>query len=99
MSAATRPPATPTVKTDDDRVRVTEWLIKPGEATGYHRHDMDYVIVPMAEGVLTIQGPDGSLTDYPISPTAPYSRAAGVEHDVINNTNSPILFIEIEIKR
>jgi len=93
-----RPPATPTVRADDDRVRVTEWRLNPGEATGYHRHEMDYVIVPLTEGVLTIQGPDGGLTDYPLSPSAPYARKAGVEHDVINNTAATILFVEVELK-
>lgn len=99
MSNTKRPAATPTVKTDDDIVRITEWRFEPGQATGYHRHEMDYVVVPMTEGILTIEAPDGTLTDYPISPNAPYARKAGVEHDVINATQRPIVFMEIEIKR
>jgi hypothetical protein len=93
-----RPPATPTLRADDDKVRVTEWRIMPGEATGYHTHEMDYVIVPLVEGVVTIQAPDGSMSDHVMSPSAPYSRKAGVQHDVINNTKSPILFVEVELK-
>ena len=99
MSRTTRPAATPTVKTDDARVRITEWRFEPGQATGYHRHEMDYVVVPMTAGILTIEAADGTSAEYPISPDAPYSRQAGVEHDVINNTARPIVFMEIEIKR
>ena len=45
-----RPPATPTVQIDNERVRVTEWRFAPGEATGWHRHAHDYVVVPLATG-------------------------------------------------
>ena len=39
--------AVPTVQVDNDRVRVTEWRFAPGTATGWHRHEFDYVVVPM----------------------------------------------------
>ena len=47
---ATRPPATPTVQIDNERVRVTLWRFAPGEATGWHRHECDYVVVPLVTG-------------------------------------------------
>ena len=31
----------------NDRVIVTEWRFDPGANTGWHRHDHDYVIVPI----------------------------------------------------
>ena len=37
--------ATPTVFIDNERVRVTEWRFAPGAATGWHRHEYDYVVV------------------------------------------------------
>ena len=50
--------ATSKVFIDNERVRVTEWRFAPGAATGWHRHEMDYVVVPMADGdVLTVTGP------------------------------------------
>ena len=39
--------ATSDVQIDNDEVRVTEWRLAPGSATGHHRHGMDYVIVPV----------------------------------------------------
>jgi hypothetical protein len=52
--------AVPTLQIDNDRVRVTEWRFAKGAATGYHRHEYDYVVVPGTTGRLKIVGPDGS---------------------------------------
>ena len=46
--------AVPTVQLDTDRVKVTEWRFAPGAATGWHRHDYDYVVVPMTTGKLLL---------------------------------------------
>ena len=54
--------ATPTRLIDNDRVRVTEWKFKPGAHTGWHRHEMDYVVVPVTHGQLHIKEPDGERT-------------------------------------
>ena len=35
-----------TTQIDNERSRVTEWRFAPGAATGFHRHEYDYVIVP-----------------------------------------------------
>ena len=36
-----------TIFEDNDRVRVTEWRFGPGEETGWHRHELDYTVVPL----------------------------------------------------
>ena len=41
---------------DNERVRVSEWRFAPGAATGWHRHEMDYVVVPMVDGELELVG-------------------------------------------
>ena len=46
--------AVPTVQIDNDRTRVTEWRFAPGAATGFHRHEYDYVIVPGTTGKLKL---------------------------------------------
>ena len=44
-----------TVSVDDDRVRVTTWTFEAaGTATGRHRHEFDYVIVPITGGTFTV---------------------------------------------
>lgn len=91
------PSATPTVLTDNDRVRVTRWVFAAGEATGHHRHAYDYVVAPQSDGTLLIRSADGEQRAE-LRRDAPYFREAGVEHDVINASGHEIAFVEIEIK-
>ncbi len=92
----TRPLATSANQIDDDRFRVTEWSFEPGAHTGWHRHEHDYVVVPMVTGSLTIETADGAF-DAPLVTGQSYTRRAGVEHDVINGNDFPFRFIEVEI--
>ena len=89
--------AVPTVKIDNARVRVTEWRFAPGAATGFHRHEYDYTVVPITTGPLLITGPAGSATAALVA-GEPYFRPAGVEHDVRNPNAFDFVFIEIELK-
>ena len=90
--------ATPTVQIDNDRVRVTEWRFAPGAATGWHRHAMDYVVVPMTTGKLLLEEPGGATRHAQLTAGVSYHRTAGVEHDVINDNDSEFVFVEIEMK-
>ena len=68
---------------DTERVRVTMWKFAPGQATGAHRHEFDYVVVPVSGGTFTITAADGT-TDLHQEAGQAYARHAGVEHDVAN---------------
>jgi quercetin dioxygenase-like cupin family protein len=83
---------------DNDEVRVTEWRLEPGSATGHHRHEMDYVIVPVTNSDMTIVAPDGSRSIAKLQIGKSYFRKAGVEHDVLNETKDAIVFLEVELK-
>ncbi|HLT19414.1 MAG TPA: cupin domain-containing protein [Thermomicrobiales bacterium] len=91
-------PATATVQVDNERVRVTEWSFTPGAATGYHRHEYDYVVVPLMNGRLKLVGPDGEESFAELEAGVSYYREAGVEHDVINASDGDFSFVEIELK-
>jgi quercetin dioxygenase-like cupin family protein len=93
-----RAKAVPTVKIDNDQVRVTEWRFAPGAHTGQHRHEYPYVVVPMTTGALAITSTAGEATAA-LTVGEPYFRAAGVEHDVANPNHAEFVFIEIEMKR
>jgi quercetin dioxygenase-like cupin family protein len=93
----TRPQAVPTVQINDDRVIVTEWRFAPGAETGWHRHEHDYVVVPMTDGELLAETTEGDRTA-PLVAGCCYNRQVGVEHNVINNTDHEVVFIEIEIR-
>ena len=92
-----RPSARPTVQIDNDRTRVTEWRFAPGAATGWHRHEYDYVVVPLTSGLLRVEAPDGEH-DAELTAGRPYFRNSGVEHDVVNANEHEFVFVEIEFK-
>ena len=90
--------AVPTVHLENERVRVTEWRFAPGAATGWHRHELDYVIVPVTAGTLHLD--DGEkVMEAELVAGVPYFRRAGVEHDVINAGAGDIAFVEVELKQ
>jgi beta-alanine degradation protein BauB len=99
MNVATpRPKAVATVQIDDDRVKVTEWRFPPGAETGWHTHTMDYVVVPVATGMLEVELTDGTTLRAALAHGASYARKSGVEHNVINASAHEVAFVEIEIK-
>ncbi|MEX0758985.1 MAG: cupin domain-containing protein [Tistlia sp.] len=90
--------AVPTVQVDNERTRVTEWRFAPGAATGWHRHDHDYVVVPMTPGRLKLVDAQGKASFSELTPGVSYFKQAGVEHDVINPNDGEFVFVEVEFK-
>ena len=90
-------PARSTLQIDNDRVRVTEWRFAPGASTGYHRHEMEYVVVPLVTGRVRLVEPDGTR-EVEMKAGVSYTRPVGVEHDVININDYEYAFIEVELK-
>ena len=83
---------------DNSRVRVTEWLFDPGDETGQHIHEYDYVVVPMKDGILKIINNDGSVTLSELKKGVSYLSEKGVNPNVINENKFHYSFVEIEIK-
>lgn len=89
--------ASPTVLIDNARTRLTEWRFAGrGDNTGWHRHDFDYVVVPIQDGILEITDKSGKLTKAELKTGVPYYRDLGVEHDVANGNDFEFAFIEVE---
>lgn len=90
--------AVPTVQVDNDQFRVTEWRFAPGAETGWHRHEMNYVVVPMTTGQLKIELPDDEIMISDLKAGISYAREIGVEHNVINANGYEFVFVEVETK-
>jgi len=89
--------ATPTILIDNPRTRVTEWRFAGrGDNTGWHRHEYDYVVVPIQDGVLEIADKDGNIASAHLKKGVPYYRDLGVEHDVLNGNDHGFAFVEVE---
>ena len=83
---------------DNKRTRVTRWSFKPGEETGQHIHEYDYVVVPMKDGELKIINLDGSISISKLTKGISYFKEKSVIHNVINQNDFSHSFIETEIK-
>ncbi|ABK70635.1 cupin [Mycolicibacterium smegmatis] len=82
---------------DDGRFRVTRWTIEPGGAIPMHRHEHDYVVVPLVNATMHVVAPDGTDTVAELRIGESYSRIAGVEHRVENRgTTDTVVFVEVE---
>lgn len=93
----TRQGAVPRVQIDNERVVVTEWRFAPGAETGWHRHAMDYIVVPLTTGRLLAETRDGE-TVAELEAGVAYDRPAGVEHNIVNANDHEFVFIEVELK-
>jgi quercetin dioxygenase-like cupin family protein len=93
-----RPRAVPTVQIDNPRLRVTEWRFPPGGATGWHRHEYDYCVVPITTGKPRLEERDGAR-EADLVTGQPYFREAGVEHHAVNINPFEFVFINIELKQ
>lgn len=84
---------------DNDKVIVTEYRFpRDGDNTGWHRHALPYVVVPMLNGRLKLVATDRErFAD--MTAGVPYYRDAGVEHDVVNASGGEYAFLEIEIRQ
>src|SRR3982074_3027005 len=85
------------VQIDTAEVRVTEWRLAPGSATGHHIHEMDYVIVPVTSGEMTIVAPGGERSKAQLGLGKSYFRKAGWEHAVSNEPPAEIVFLEVKL--
>ncbi len=86
-----------TEQIDNPSTCVNHLLFPAHCETRWHRHERDYVIVPMQACELLIDTGEGPK---PVALKAGecYYRDAGVEHNVINPSDTDITLIEVEIK-
>jgi quercetin dioxygenase-like cupin family protein len=91
-------PAVPTIQRDDDNLRITRWDFAPGAVTGWHTHSWPYFVVMLTDGVLRRH--DGTtVAESVLKSGDSYDRPSGVQHDVMNGSDHPVAFVEIEVKR
>ncbi len=83
---------------DDERVRVTRFDFVPGAETGWHTHEMDYVITALTDCNMSLEEPDGTTREVHVPVGTAYRRDKGVAHNVINAGMVEMAFVEIELK-
>ena len=84
---------------DDDRVRVTTFTFEDGDETGDHRHEHDYIVVPITGGTFEVTDRDGTVRRLDQTAGSPYRGREGTDHNVVNRSGRMAIFVEIELKR
>lgn len=86
-----------TVQLENEHFRVTQWTIEPGGAIPMHRHEYEYVVIPLVTASMRVENADGSAFDAALELGVSYSRPAGSEHTISNTASQdPIVFVEVE---
>lgn len=85
------------VQLENEFFRVTRWTINPGGAIPMHRHDFEYVVVPLVSATMHVVNVDGSEIVAELVEGVSYTRPAGAEHQVENRgTAADVVFVEVE---
>ncbi len=90
--------AVATVQTDSEAIKITRWDFEPGAATGWHTHGWPYIVVMLTDATMKLHN-GSAVTEVKFKAGDSYQRPAGVTHDVMNGSDVPMAFVEIEIKR
>jgi quercetin dioxygenase-like cupin family protein len=91
--------ASHTLLFDDARTRITQWVFAPGDQTGWHRHEWDYVTVQQSGGRLRLENADGSENYVDYRPGRTMAWTAPIEHNATNVSDEDVRVLEIEYKR
>ena len=83
---------------DNDTTRITHWTIRPGEQTGWHRHEWDYATYQMSEGRLHSIDVDGNELVIDYQPGVSMAVTAPLEHNASNIGDVDLVALEIEYK-
>lgn len=85
------------VQMENDHFRITKWTIMPGGTIPLHKHEYEYVVVPLVTDIMLVTNADGTETRSELQTGLSYTREAGAEHEVSNPfSEEAIVFVEIE---
>ena len=89
--------AEPTIIIENEKVKVADWRMGPDTQIGHHVHPMDYLVVALSSGELTIATGEEDIA-FPLQVGATVFGNTGDAHDVLNRGDAELRFLEIEIK-
>ena len=84
---------------ENDEIIVTHWVFNPGEQTGWHLHELDYMPIQLSTGKLMFEFPDGSTKEIDYVPKTTSLVRAPLEHNAINSSDEQVVALEIEFKK
>jgi quercetin dioxygenase-like cupin family protein len=89
----------PQVLTDNAKVQIVRWVLRPGERTTVHRHDVDHLGVVIHGSTIRYIDEDGtSKTNEEPTGGAEYAPATGRAHSFENVGKTPFEAVSIDLK-
>jgi beta-alanine degradation protein BauB len=83
---------------ENDRVRVWEIELQPGQTLPMHRHELDYVFVVVSGGRTTVEWEDGRRETHEHTAGSVMWRQAPHAHALTNDGEQPYVNRLIELK-
>ena len=85
------------VQLDNGVFRVTKWTIRPDGVIPMHKHEYEYVVVPMVTDTMLVRNSDGTEIRADLEAGVADARPAGAEHAASNPGGSAdVVFVEVE---
>jgi hypothetical protein len=95
-------PVAGTVVSENERVRIWEMVLAPGEASALHRHDLDYIIVLLAgDRIAAVPGPGSTRGPREAEVVAgrAFYLSGGETEWAVNTGREPYRELVIELKQ
>ncbi len=86
-----------TIIIDNEKVKVADWRMGPDTQIGHHVHPMDYLVVAISSGELTIATGEEDIA-FPLEAGVTVFGNTGDAHDVLSRGTAEVRFLEIDIK-
>lgn len=85
------------IQLENQFFRVVKWVIEPLGSIPMHKHEYEYVVVPMMTGTMHVINADGSQITADLSEGVSYTRPSGAEHTIENRSDTQtVVFVEVE---
>ena len=83
---------------ENDRVKIWNLIVDPGQASAWHLHGRDYVTIVVEGGGLTLEWEDGTTENNPSQVGTWRYHGDHKVHRVINTTSTRYKNVLIELK-
>jgi mannose-6-phosphate isomerase-like protein (cupin superfamily) len=87
-----------TLLLENERVKVWEMRLEPGESSALHRHEHDYLLYILEGTSIDADRPDGSSTSYPVSPGQLVFVPRGGTERAVNRGSTRFRELLVELK-
>jgi mannose-6-phosphate isomerase-like protein (cupin superfamily) len=83
---------------ENDRVKVWEMLLEPGQASARHQHGSDYLLCVLEGESIDADGDDGASIHIPVEPGTVFYVGRGAIETAVNRGPTRFREILIELK-